>query len=302
MIKNLVSVIIPTYRRPKIVLKAINSVLEQSYENFEIIVVSDGPSSDTQKSISKIKDSRIKYYEKKVNEGVAACRNFGIEKAKGEWIALLDDDDYWDSKKLELQVEALKKIKKNQFIIFGCEKIIYNKRKNKIRPERLPQKNEYFMEYLFSINNTKNTGFGTSTVMAPIELFNKYKFNEDLERHEDWQWLIDIHKDIEPEIYFTPEIVTYQRKYINGLSTQGKYNFSKNWYKKNENFFNNKVKAGLLIGLLNRKASYNFKIKEIKWILNKLKKIGYLNFYSLRRLLFHWLLRPSIKKFLKRWF
>lgn len=89
-----VSVIMPTYNRAKIIKKAIKSVLMQTLENFELIVINDGSTDDTKETVSKFKDRRIIYLEKE-NGGPASARNLGIKHAKGEHIAYLDDDDIY---------------------------------------------------------------------------------------------------------------------------------------------------------------------------------------------------------------
>jgi glycosyltransferase involved in cell wall biosynthesis len=98
-----VSVIIPVYNRPKLVTRAIDSVLAQTSEAlYEIIVVDDGSTDDTKESLHAYRD-RITLLEQE-NSGVSAARNRGIEAAKGEWIALLDSDDTWHPDKLKMQL------------------------------------------------------------------------------------------------------------------------------------------------------------------------------------------------------
>ena len=97
-----VSVIIPTFNREKYVTKAIESVLNQTFRDFEIIVVDDGSSDDTPKAVQPYMD-RIRYIRQE-NSGVSAARNAGILKATGEWISFLDSDDEWMNHYLSLQM------------------------------------------------------------------------------------------------------------------------------------------------------------------------------------------------------
>ena len=92
-----VSVIIPTYNRAHLVGRAIKSVLNQTYRDFEIIVVDDGSTDNTKDIIKEFqkKDKRIKYIPYEKNKGGSAARNTGIKAAKGEYIAFLDSDDEW---------------------------------------------------------------------------------------------------------------------------------------------------------------------------------------------------------------
>lgn len=88
------SIVIPVYNKEKFVTKTIESVLSQTFIDYEIIIVNDGSTDLSEAKISAFKDNRIKYYSKK-NEGVALARNFGIEKATADYICFLDADDYW---------------------------------------------------------------------------------------------------------------------------------------------------------------------------------------------------------------
>ena len=103
--KPTVSVIIPTYNRAKWLKKSIQSVLDQTYRDLELIVVDDGSTDRTPEVVKSFKDKRIRYFRqtKKFpikSQGAAAARNVGIKKARGEFIAFNDDDDLWKKRKL----------------------------------------------------------------------------------------------------------------------------------------------------------------------------------------------------------
>ena len=102
-----VTVIIPTYNRSEFVRQAINSVLAQSYKDFELLVIDDGSTDNTRQVISAINDSRIKYIYKD-NGGVSSARNLGLKKATGEFVAFLDHDDYYPQNFLEVLTKKLK--------------------------------------------------------------------------------------------------------------------------------------------------------------------------------------------------
>ena len=102
-----VSVVIPTYNHQCYILAALDSVFAQTFTDFEIIVVNDGSPDNTAEVLRPLTESgRIRYIEQK-NQGQSAARNRGISEAKGEFIALLDDDDIWPPDKLQWQVEEL---------------------------------------------------------------------------------------------------------------------------------------------------------------------------------------------------
>jgi glycosyltransferase involved in cell wall biosynthesis len=101
----LVSVIIPTFNRAWILLEAIESVLSQTFENYELIVVDDGSTDNTRLLLKACKDIRVVSQE---NKGVSAARNRGIEAATGDYLAFLDSDDLWLPEKLDLQMAFFK--------------------------------------------------------------------------------------------------------------------------------------------------------------------------------------------------
>ncbi len=102
----LISVVIPVYNGEKTIRETINSVLNQTFTDFEIVIINDGSQDATSEIITSIKDDRIKLFSYS-NSGVSASRNRGIASACGEFIAFLDADDLWTSDKLEAQLKAL---------------------------------------------------------------------------------------------------------------------------------------------------------------------------------------------------
>lgn len=101
-----VSVIIPTFNRAHMVGRAIQSVLDQSFKDFEIIVVDDASSDNTEEQVGAIDDDRIKFVRHEVNRGGGAARNTGARLAEGEYLSFLDSDDEWKPAKLQKQLEV----------------------------------------------------------------------------------------------------------------------------------------------------------------------------------------------------
>jgi glycosyltransferase involved in cell wall biosynthesis len=101
-----VSVIIPTFNRSQKLIRAVRSVLKQTFRDFEVIVVDDGSSDDTYQAMTSYLPM-IQYVRKEVNQGVSAARNSGIRRASGPWIAFLDSDDYWLEDKLSIQMKYI---------------------------------------------------------------------------------------------------------------------------------------------------------------------------------------------------
>ena len=108
MMSDLVSIIMPSYNTGKFIKETINSVLNQTYNNWELIIVDDCSTDDTEKIVNTIKDNRIKFLKNNTNSGAAISRNRAIKEAKGKWIAFLDSDDLWKKEKIEKQIRFMK--------------------------------------------------------------------------------------------------------------------------------------------------------------------------------------------------
>lgn len=104
---GLVSIISPTFNCGRFIAETIESVLAQSYRNWEMIIVDDCSTDDTKEVVSQFKDPRIKYYCLETNSGAAVARNTALKLAKGRWIAFLDSDDLWKPEKLEHQLQFM---------------------------------------------------------------------------------------------------------------------------------------------------------------------------------------------------
>jgi glycosyltransferase involved in cell wall biosynthesis len=104
-----VSAVIPTYNRAQFLERAIRSVLDQTFQDFEIVVVNDASPDEgaTDAVVKDFRDPRIKYFRHETNKGIGATRNTGVLNSSGEYIAFLDDDDAWLPQKLALQCRLL---------------------------------------------------------------------------------------------------------------------------------------------------------------------------------------------------
>ena len=117
----LVSIVIPTYNHAKFISKALKSVIDQTYKNWEAIIIDNESVDETYKLINNFNDSRIKYF-KISNDGVIAkSRNLGIKEAKGDWVAFLDSDDWWTKDKLEV---CFSKIAKDVDFIYHAHEYV----------------------------------------------------------------------------------------------------------------------------------------------------------------------------------
>ncbi len=123
-----VSVVIPSYNSSSYVMKAIDSVLNQTYDNLEIILVDDASTDDTCSIVKRTNDPRLKVIVRENNGGAAAARNTGINAASGRYIAFLDADDYWSVNKLSVQISEMRKHDAS----FSCTNYIVVAKKRKL--------------------------------------------------------------------------------------------------------------------------------------------------------------------------
>ena len=107
--KNLVSIVMPSYNTASYIEKSVQSVINQTYTNWELIIVDDCSTDNTDEVLSKIHDDRTRYFKNDKNSGAAVSRNKALREARGQWIAFLDSDDLWMPEKLEKQIAFMKK-------------------------------------------------------------------------------------------------------------------------------------------------------------------------------------------------
>lgn len=178
-----VSIVMPAYNAEKYIGEAIESVLNQTYSNYELIIVDDASKDQTANIVKKlvVKTDNIRFYQNEKNKGVSYTRNFAISKAYGDWIAFLDSDDKWHKEKLEKQVKLLLD-KPNAKLVFTGSAFI-DKNSNRYSyilkvPEKISQK-ELFKQNIISC----------SSVLTTKEYLQKIQMHGD-EMHEDFAvWL-----------------------------------------------------------------------------------------------------------------
>lgn len=179
---DLVSIIMPAYNCEKYVVEAIESVLKQTYSNFELIVIDDGSKDSTLKIINDYaeKDTRVKALQNEKNSGVSATRNRGISIAKGNWIAFLDSDDIWTEEKLEKQMNYAN-INNADFIFTGS---------SYIDEEGKPYSGIFEVPEKVSYKKLLRQNVITcSSVLVKKKYFENVKMEKD-EMHEDYAvWL-----------------------------------------------------------------------------------------------------------------
>jgi glycosyltransferase involved in cell wall biosynthesis len=190
----IVSVIIPTYNRGYIILDTLESVLNQTYANWECIVVDDWGDDDTDELIEKYiaKSNRFKYVKRPLTliKGVSSCRNYGIDISKGEFILFLDSDDILASNALENRVKYFKQYPDNDFLIFSTqffENKIFNK-KDVFNIDPIVENRENYLSLFLKHQFPWQT-------MSPIwkkNILEQNRFRNDLHLLEDVVFHIEI--------------------------------------------------------------------------------------------------------------
>ena len=203
----MISVIIPLYNKRHSIFSTIDSVLNQSYRDFELLVIDDGSTDGSGEIVKAIQDSRIRYIWKE-NGGVSSARNRGIEEAKGEWILFLDADDYLIEDGLEHLVEGVRKYPKYKVITDDSSKSFFCTKKKDV---------------IYDVDRLKAYSEGRITIRTGNTLFHKEcfekcgSFDEPLSLFEDYKLFSNIIRYY-PVVQIGERIFAYETDFC-GLST-----------------------------------------------------------------------------------
>lgn len=174
-------------------MRAVRSVLEQTHRDMEAVIVIDGRDPAAVTAIQSIGDPRLRMFELTENVGSANARNTGVQHAKGEWVAFLDDDDEWLPRKIEKQLECARRSKLTHPLV-ACRVIGRTPQRDYIWPRRLPKDGEPLIDYLFA-RNSWFRGEGhitTSTIFAERQLLLSVPFTSGMSHNDDTDWFVRI--------------------------------------------------------------------------------------------------------------
>lgn len=262
MVQNtpIVSVVIPSLNRPKIVTKAVNSALSQTLRSIEVIVVVDGPDEATVTELKKIDDPRLKVKSLPQNVGCADSRNEGVAEASGKWIAFLDDDDCWRSQKLELQLAAASNTS-SPFPIIASRYLAKAPKSEFVLPKRLPGKDEDLSEFLFVRKSLFERAelIQTSTFFTSRDLLQKVPFTHKLRKHVDWDWLIRAGKFQGVTVEVLPEVlaIRFCEEGRERISSNYNWQFGREWIRSVKEYITPQAYAGFFLRVLTLQASLN---------------------------------------------
>jgi len=197
---GLVSIIMPSYNTGKYIAESIESVLNQTYKKWELIIVDDNSTDNTDEIVRRYSDERIIYIKNKENHGAAYSRNLALRKARGKWIAFLDSDDLWEPEKLNHQLAFM--LKHNYH--FSCTKRGFinekSERLNKVASS--PKKVTKLGMYCYCWP-------GCLTVIYDSELTGLIQVNETLKKNNDYAMWLKVIKYC--DCYYLDEILAYYR-------------------------------------------------------------------------------------------
>lgn len=224
MKQPLITVVMPNYNGQRFVGQAIDSVLAQTYQNFELLVVDDCSNDDSLRLIMERaqRDKRIRLIALKENSGVATARNVGIREAKGKYIALLDNDDLWTADKLERQLAIAEK---GADIVY-CSYDFIDEQNNEIKKPFIVPKQTNFNKML------ESSVISCSTSFIKTELMQAHPFNPEF-YHEDYVLWMELLR-VCPNAYGDEKVLMHYRQ-VDGSRSHSKLNAAKerwNTYRK----------------------------------------------------------------------
>ncbi|MFH1308706.1 MAG: glycosyltransferase [Patescibacteria group bacterium] len=268
-----VSVIIPTYNHAEFLERAIKSVLDQTFQDFEIIVVDDGSTDNTKAVVNKLKnqDYKIKYICQKNSGGPSSPKNRGIKSSKGEYIAFLDSDDEWFPDKLEKQIKLFKQADASCGLV-TCNAIIIDKDGNELAKYKTPKYKEPLKELL-----KLDYIFSNSSIILSRRVINKVGYyDEKLKTREDWEMWIRI-LNFGFSFNFTEEFLFKYRVHNKNISKE--INFSKKnieyyeyIFQKYKNLYKRYNICGIILEKLGiRMLLNNNPLRARKYFLKKIK-------------------------------
>lgn len=182
-----VSVIIPTYNHAYLIARSIQSVLNQTFQDFELIIVDDGSTDDTESLVNSYSSKKIKYVRHQKNQGAAPARNTGIRLAKGDYIALLDDDDEWMPEILEKQMKVYYTAPMEVGVVY-TRYIIYDSLGDYLSPLKVAKKEGDLFKQILYKNHVR---FQSSLIKR--ECFSKVGLiSESILYARDWEVFLRI--------------------------------------------------------------------------------------------------------------
>lgn len=256
----LVTAVIPTRNRARLVVRAVRSALAQTYSAVDVMVVVDGKDEETRAALEEIHDSRVRITWLRESVGAAEARNIGVREAKGQWIAFLDDDDEWLPEKIEKQLRFAQACA-CEFPIVSCRVRVHTPRRDYIWPRRLPGPDEPVSEYVLARRGLFQ-GEGlvqTTMLLAPRELLLQVPFGLEQSRHQEWDWVFRAVHVPGAKLYFVDEplAIWHIEEDRTGISKMTNWRYSYEWIERVRPLITPRAYAAFLLTVVAAGASQN---------------------------------------------
>jgi len=296
----LITVVIPTRWRVDLVARAVRSALNQTYPNVEVVVVIDGPDVTTLKTLEELKDSRVRVIALAENVGGSEARNIGVREARGNWIALLDDDDEWLREKLTRQMEATVDTDARHRLV-TCRRIERQPgRPDVLAPRRGPRAGEDVSEYMFYSEEVPRhtSGPQTSGFLGTKDLFVHVPFSKGLKCHQDWDWYLRAMRNgdtvavaIDEPLYIMH--VDPNRERVTGVA---RWELSLSWSESRRQLFTERAYMSFLINeCMYRCEETKHRARIFRILLEHCRRTGKLRVRDVLAIVKWYAFRPSIR-------
>jgi glycosyltransferase involved in cell wall biosynthesis len=285
----LVSVVIPTLDRTKLLLRAVDSVLRQTYPEIEVIVVVDRPNPDTVAAVRAVSDPRLQLIINPLRTTAAGARNVGADHAKGEWIAFLDDDDEWLPNKLERQMASASG---RPPALLSCLSRVVTPTATYVLPQVIFDNSAPIDEYLFDRRSLFG-GLGalqTSGYLLPRALFEKVRFNAE-SRHDDWEFALRLSKQAGARVEIVPEVlvVLYREEERPSLTARNaSWSASLGWLEGMRPIITRRAYSGFCLSVVGSRAAQEGAYKALPELLRRAFRNGSPGPWQVLRFLAYW--------------
>jgi glycosyltransferase involved in cell wall biosynthesis len=249
----LVTAVIPTYRRPEMILAAVKFALDQTYKNIEVLVVVDGPYPPTEELLATIHDERVRVVVNEVNVGLAEVKNIAARHARGEYIALLDDDDEWYPTKIEKQVAVALELGGDNVMVFS-QFLDKTDKLTRVQPYSFPRGPHKFSESIFC----ERCNLQCSTWFISTALIRRVPFIKGL-RIEDIDWLLRATADENVKVGKVEEVLSVYNNMDTGarITSTGNWETSYLWGMTNRKYFTPRAFSYFIATFCIRRAKQN---------------------------------------------
>jgi len=254
----LVSIIVPTFNREKLILRALESIFTQTYPNIEIIIVDDNSSDNTEGVVKELNRKNIKYFKHTQNTGGGGARNTGIVNANGTFLTFLDSDDEYVNDKIEIQVSYFLDSKCDDKTILFAPVIMNDGKQSVILPQYRDIKDLNIIDYIF----VEEGLIQTNTIFLKSNFAKEVLFDNTLRKHQDYDFVLRASKlGAKFQMSEKPLTIWYTDFRTDRMGRKSEYEYSYNWLQKNRSSFSTQAYAKFIV----RDILGQVQIKKFSW-------------------------------------